>query len=223
MANRGRGRGGRAMPAINVEQLGIEKGDPPPPVLQPPPKHPLLEYKAPPFQPNAGLSYLWELKRDFAETMQESPNHVHQAIAKKDIERYSDRYARSITSDQLISWDQRYDWTMLPRELMPAAAKRKARDLKTAEKAKKLKIIDVDKKLQELEQKENTSKGKESDVDEEANEDDEDKEQDENADDENGEADYEMDDETDYQNNYFDNGEEYGDEDDNIDNGPTYG
>lgn len=204
--------------SINTEQLGFAKGEAlPPPVLQPPPKYPPLDYKPISFNLTNEMSYLLELKRDFAEYMKESHNNVPPLALKKDIERYSDRYQDMITDK--TGYETKYDWTRMPAELKPAMRKRKSQADKGAKK--KRKTIDVESKLQELEKKENTQQ---SDAEEEEKEDEEaeEKEVEEHAEEEEEELDEEMDEGTDYVNSYFDNGEGYDDEEDNLDDGPIY-
>ena len=203
--------------SISTEQLGFSKGEAlPPPVLQPPPKYPPLEYKALPLTITNEMSYLLELKREFAEYMRESPNNVLPVVIKKDIERYSDRYQDLITDK--TSYETRYDWSRMPAELKPVVRKRKG--LKVTKPVKKPKNVDVETKLQELEKKESTQQ---SDVEEEEKEEEETEEkEDEHVEEEEEEIDEEMDEGTDYANNYFDNGEGYDEEDDNLDDGPIY-
>lgn len=216
MAGRGRGRGKPSM-SISTEQLGFTKGEAlPPPVLQPPSKYPSLEYKPMPLIINTEMSYLLELKREYAEYMRESSNNVLPLVIKKDIERYSDRYQDLITDKS--SYETRYDWSRMPAELKPQLRKRKGQ--KFEKPLKKQKNVDVESKLQELEKKENSQQ---SDTEEEEKEEEETEEKDdEHAEDEEEELDEEMDEGTDYLNNYFDNGEGYDDEDDNLDDGPIY-
>ncbi|XP_031775361.1 DNA-directed RNA polymerase III subunit RPC7-like [Apis florea] len=216
MAGRGRGRGKPSM-SISTEQLGFTKGEAlPPPVLQPPPKYPSLEYKPMSLIINTEMSYLLELKREYAEYMRESSNNVLPLVIKKDIERYSDRYQDLITDKS--SYETRYDWSRMPAELKPQLRKRKGQ--KFEKPLKKQKNVDVESKLQELEKKESSQQ---SDTEEEEKEEEETEEKDdEHAEDEEEELDEEMDEGTDYLNNYFDNGEGYDDEDDNLDDGPIY-
>ncbi|XP_076379782.1 RNA polymerase III subunit G [Megalopta genalis] len=217
MANRGRGRGKPTM-SISADQLGFSKGEAlPPPVLQPPPKYPTLEHKAWPPTINKEMSYLLELKREFAEYMRESQNNVVPLVVKKDIERYSDRYQDLITDKS--SYEIRYDWSRTPMELKPQPKKRKGQS-GSSKPEKKQKSVDIETKLQELEKKE-TSQPSDAEEEEKEDEDAEDKD-DEHAEDEEEEQDEEMDEGTDYVNNYFDNGEGYDDEDDNLDDGPIY-
>ncbi|XP_023290459.1 DNA-directed RNA polymerase III subunit RPC7-like [Orussus abietinus] len=217
MAGRGRGRGKPSM-SISTEQLGFGKGEAlPPPVLQPPPKYPPLDYKPVPFSFTNEMNYLLELKRDFAEFMRESSNNVLPIVLKKDIERYSDRYQDMITDK--TGYEARYDWSRMPSELKPTSRKRKNQDVTDTVATKK--EVDVETKLQELEKKENMQPG-DADEDAKVEGENEDKDVDENVEDEEEDADEEMDDGTDYVNNYFDNGEGYEDDDDNLDDGPVY-
>lgn len=216
MAGRGRGRGKPSM-SISTEQLGFAKGEAlPPPVLQPPLKYPLLEYKPLPLNITKEMSYLLELKKGYAEYMKESPNNVLPLVIKKDIERYSDRYQDLITDKS--SYESRYDWSRMPVELKPQLRKRKGQKCENPQT--KRKNVDIESKLQELEKKESLQQ---SDAEEEEKEEEEaEGKDDEQAEDEEEELDEEMDEGTDYVNNYFDNGEGYDDEDDNLDDGPIY-
>lgn len=216
MAGRGRGRGKPSM-SISTEQLGFAKGEAlPPPVLQPPLKYPLLEYKPLPLNITKEMSYLLELKKGYAEYMRESPNNVLPLVIKKDIERYSDRYQDLITDKS--SYESRYDWSRMPVELKPQLRKRKGQKCENPQT--KRKNVDIESKLQELEKKESLQQ---SDAEEEEKEEEEaEGKDDDQAEDEEEELDEEMDEGTDYVNNYFDNGEGYDDEDDNLDDGPIY-
>lgn len=205
--------------SISTDQLGFSKGEAlPPPVLQPPPKYPPLEHKAWPPVITTEMSYLLELKREFAEYMRESPNNVLPLVVKKDIERYSDRYQDLITDKS--SYETRCDWSRMPAELKPQLKKRQKGQSTSTLPLKKRKAVDVETKLQELEKKE-TSQPSDAEEEEKEEEDAEEKD-DEHAEDEEEELDEEMDEGTDYVNNYFDNGEGYDDEDDNLDDGPIY-
>ncbi|KAK2582574.1 hypothetical protein KPH14_004863 [Odynerus spinipes] len=219
MAGRGRGKFGKPSMSFSSEQLGFAKGEVlPPPVLEPPPKYPTLEYEALTFTITNEMSYLLELKRDYTEYLRESSYYVQPIELKKDIERYSDRYQDMMTDKS--GYETKYDWSKIPAELKPAIRRQKSQS--TAQPKKKQKTVDIESKLQELEKKENTMQ---SDVQEEegkAEEETEEKEMDEVVEDEEEELDEEMDEGTDYVNNYFDNGEGYDDEEDNMDDGPIY-
>lgn len=216
MAGRGRGRGKPTM-SISNEQLGLSKEQQPPQVAQPPPKFPPLIYKPITFNITDELSYLFELKRDFAEFMKESAYNVEPVIIKKDIDRYSDHYVSKVTS-----FESRYDWSRMPVELKPLTKKRKSVNTGGGGVIlAKRRDINIEEKLKELEKKEVNHN---SDIEEDAKEeeDKEEKDPDEIIEDEEEDVDEEMDDGTDYVNNYFDNGEGYDEEEDNIDDGPVY-
>lgn len=215
MGGRGRGRG-RPMPIGGDPSLGTAEVLPP--TLHPPRDFPPLERKPLPLTEveKRELSYLYQLKKDFAEYMQESPFFVKPAVEKKDIDRYSDKY-QALSSNN-PSYVTLYDWNVMPTELKPSSQKKKRKGVKLKTPAtKKLKDVNIEDKLQELEKKETTqtSDAEEDDKDEE-------KDADDNVDVVEEEVDEEMDDGTDYVNNYFDNGENYEDDDENIDDGAIF-
>lgn len=210
--------------SINVEQLGFGRGEAlPGPVLQPPPKYPPLDYKPIPFVITDQVNYLLEIKRDFAEFLRERPCHVQPIVVSKDIERYSDWF-QDMISDK-TGYEEQYDWTVIPIELKPTSKRHKRSRDQDSKKvaAKKSKDMDVESRLKELEKKENNQRSdhEEDGKGDEENDDDE-KEPEEHPEEEEEELDEEMDDGTDYVNSYFDNGEGFDDEDDNLDDGPVY-
>lgn len=210
----GRGRGKPTM-SFTTEQFGFVKGELlPSSVLQPPPSYPPLEHKPLSITLTTEMGYLVELKRDFSEYMRESSNNVLPIVLKKDIERYSDRY-QDTTMDK--SNEFKCDWSRMPAELRSS---RKRKVQRTVKPSKKQKVVDVETKLAELEKKESTQQDGVEEEDKEEEEDAE-EEMDENVEN-NGKIDEEMDDGTDYANSYFDNGEGYDDEEENLDDGPVY-
>ena len=216
MAGRGRGRGKPIIPLAG-DQMGFGKIENAPPILQPPPSYPPLEYKAVPTNITQEMRYLLQLKKNFADYFHESFYNVQPIVVKKDIERYSDRLQDMLTAQP--SYETRYNWTRMPEELKPKTIKRKKTNLKISVN-KKIKDIDVSSKLQELEQKETTQHSDNEDEekeDENGNDDVEDK-----VDDEEENVDEEMDEGTDYVNSYFDNGEMYEDDDENLSDGGTF-
>ncbi|XP_057318479.1 DNA-directed RNA polymerase III subunit RPC7-like [Microplitis mediator] len=222
MSGRGRGRGGGGgrggRNAVSDPTVANQKQEEKMKIVtQPPPIYPPLENKAPKPQITAEWSYLCELRRDFAESLHESINNVEIIAVKKDIERYSDRYADILTNKS--RYDEFCDWSIMPRELKPVEKKRKAADPVQDVKAKKVKEIKIDEKLAKLEALEESKKDND-DEEEKAKSGDEDDEEEKDA--EEDLEDEEMDDGTDYANNYFDNGEGYDDEDDNLDDGAVF-
>lgn len=206
------------MIALSGDQLGFGKAEVLPPILQPPPSYPQLDYKPLPTTITSELRYLQQLKKDFAEYMHESYNNVLPIVIKKDIDRYSDRY-QDLSSTK--KYHERYDWSRMPAELKPQVKKRKGDKTQNSAKKKK-KDVDVESKLQELEKKETTAN--QSDAEEEEKDDDESEEKDleDKVEEEEEEIDEEMDEGTDYVNNYFDNGENYEDDEENLDDGAIF-
>lgn len=234
----GRGRGKPTM-SFNTEQLGVTKGELPAQVLQPPLAYPILDLHISNFESTNEIDYLVELKRDFAEYMRDSVNNVLLDVLKKDIERYSDHYQDTIVGNS--AQEPKHDWSRMPAELAPLQKHKIINSQKTRQD-KKLKInrrrrriIDDDDDYDndesntvvqnteaKLEQQKNTKQTQgnlDKDIKEEQEEDEENSEEEME---EYEEVDEEMDDGTDYVNNYFDNGEGFDDEDDNLDDGATY-
>ncbi|CAH0551968.1 unnamed protein product [Brassicogethes aeneus] len=198
---RGGGRGG-VTKSFNREQLnalGVGGNDMLPGlVTQPPPLFPLLDKRPVPIHISLELDYLLILKQDFIDHMQLSGSYLKLPETKSNESEIVPQVPK-----------EKYDWSLFPSELRPKMM---------ARRAKKVVVKDVDvnnrlKLLETLEEKQSADttikQEKESeDVDEtEIVEEDQDEE---------------MDDGTDYANNYFDNGEDYEEEDDNLDDGPIY-
>ncbi|XP_041037736.1 RNA polymerase III subunit GL b isoform X2 [Carcharodon carcharias] len=101
---------GRARPqapiSLNVEAIGIGKGETlPPPTLQPAPLYPSLEFKAVPLHAGEEAEYMLALKQELRGAMRSLPYYVKPAAPKKDIERYSDKYQSSGPTDNTIEWN----------------------------------------------------------------------------------------------------------------------
>lgn len=217
MAGRGRGRGSAlSLTHEQLQALGIARGDNAGPTLAPPPLFPKLEAKPLPLVSDATTDYMLIVKDQFIEYLHESPAYVKPKTLTDGIERYSDRYkvALDAKQDKVLSCV----WANLPVELRPQAGRMRA--------TRKRKLDDpeeIAKRLQTLEKKESQEESEETTGNDENKEvmkkdiinDDEELEDEE-------EQDFDIDDGTDYANNYFDNGEEYDEEDDNLDDGPVY-
>ncbi|XP_003724394.2 DNA-directed RNA polymerase III subunit RPC7-like [Strongylocentrotus purpuratus] len=220
MAGRGRGRGRGRGSSFAADALGLGRGGEalPPPTAQPPPLFPPLEFSPAPLPKNEEDNYMYLLKQEFRGHMRDSPYCIKPHNKKKDIERYSDKYQVG-SGDNGIGWHP--DWKRFPKELRIVS--RKARppksagsvkpSLSTARVSKKINE-EVIKKLDELEKKEDGTKSGEEEEEEEEGQEEEDAE--EYYDEE------EQEEGTDYISNYFDPGEDYIDEDDGGDDGPTY-
>lgn len=223
MAGRGRGRG-RGM-SINIEALGLGRGDVLPPVLQPPPLYPPLSFKPVQLAKSAEMDYLLALKQELTGAIQKSPFNIKALNKSKDIERYSDKYQISVSDNQS---SLNPDWSRLPAELnyIPKKKRVSAGSIKPNLKAaRKRKAEDVSTLLEKLEKDDDENKLEEA-GDEEEDGDAEKKKKSEEDDEVEDDVEYdeeELEDETDYNMAYFDNGEDYGNDDDGDDDeGPTY-
>ena len=250
--SRGRGRGrGRGRNLGNLEVLVIQPGEPPPPpILQPPPLFAPLDKRPLELNSTPVDEYMLSLKLELRQFMKQSPFHLKTGPDKRDIHRYSDKYQEVKDSD-LLDWKP--GWNFLPQELRIQGQKRKRQlsdskfkpvvpSKRPRKKRKRTQSASLDtetvvdeflkkpdqpkkrekkvsfssdtepphltKKLDQLEKSEEA--GNESGEGEEIIEDDEYYEE-------------ELEEETDYNVSYFDNGEEYGmDEEDALEEGPYY-
>jgi len=180
--------------SLNTETLGLGRGDIPANVLAPPPLFPPLVNR---------------------------PVQINKGLREKRLLEIQSSMMKQFKSSQPSQY-QRIDWNYLPKELKIGVQKR-TKSVKPNLTDRKSKIGNIEDRLKNLEEKE---KKDDSDEDEEIDkkggndsEDEEKKEADEELEEE---ADEEMDDGTDYANNFFDNGEGYEDEDDNLDEGGIY-
>ena len=219
MAGRGRGRGGSGLSLTHdqLQALGIARGDNTPQTLAPPPLFPKLEAKPLPLVSDAATDYMLIVKDQFIEYLHESPAFVKLKTQTDGVERYSDKY-KMLALDAKKGKVLDCVWANMPTELRPQANRVRA----TARKRKLDDPAAIAKRLQTLEKKEN----EEDDETMETNENEEPVKNQEDNDDEviedEHEEELEIDDGTDYANNYFDNGEDYDEEDDNLDDGPVY-
>ncbi|XP_034409914.1 polymerase (RNA) III (DNA directed) polypeptide G like b [Cyclopterus lumpus] len=219
MAGRGGGRGRRMM-SFSVEAVGINRGDSlPPSIQQPTPLFPVMEQKPLPLTGGEEAEYLLALKQEFRGAMKTLPFFIQPAAAKRDVERYSDKYHNSEQTDGLTEWNP--DLKRFPKELrvkkpsrdgVSAAASRSDR-LQSGQKKKVKEKEEVLLKLETLQKKEEQQSSEEEEGEEKKK-----KQEEEEAD---GEEEYdeeEFEEETDYIMSYFDNGEEFGgDSDENLD------
>lgn len=179
----------------------------------------------PQFQAGAARDYKILWKEDFISFLKDSPYFTQPAVVSNTakVQRYSDKYVNALSTkrDQLGG---DFIWNRLPAELRPNFKRKSAASNGTSKKAKlRLSALDarsVEDKLKALEEKE-AAKG----IDGEPTATKKTTDSDDDEDDENGqddEQDEEMDEENDYGNSYFDNGDDYNEEDDNLDDGPVY-
>lgn len=213
--SRGRGRGGRgANKSFSREQLtslGITGNElVPGPVTQPPPLFPMLIRRPIALQSSVDTDYLLLLKQDLIDHMNLSVAYLKMPDAQ---ENTAESGIESLIAQLPRVTKEKFDWSLFPTELRPKMAAKRANKKKVVVKTE----IDIENRLAKLEQMESKTKDKETTIKTEV-EDEELPEEDYQDD----EEDEEMDDGTDYANNYFDNGEAYEDEDDNLDDGPIY-
>ncbi|XP_071844194.1 DNA-directed RNA polymerase III subunit RPC7-like [Apostichopus japonicus] len=213
MAGRGRGRGSAF--SYTAEVLGLGRGADaiPASVLQPPPPFPPLQFKPVPLASGESYEYMLLLKQEFRGSMRDSPFYIKPLDKKKDIQRYSDKYQSQTNDDQWIP-----NWKNLPKELNYLQKTRrlsKRRDVKPNVTAKS-DGKEIVKTLENLEKKEEESQGDQKKAAEGKGEDSGTDEEDiVYSEEEEVEGD-------DYQVSYFDPGEDYLDEDNGADEGPTY-
>jgi len=235
--------------SFNVEELGFRRGDAlPVSQLAPPPLFPAVATRPAPFEETEELKYLQVLKEDFRTTMTKSPHFLKADEVKNSIERYSDRFKASTANDNDADEDETRLFWHMPDKFFPAeltaAPKKKKKKKNEDRKSKRLKgdSKDITSKLDELEKNEGEG-DEEEDEDEEAaapaakkkkkpnkeasgDKDDDDEEGDDDDEEEEGEDNEEEEEEmggNDYEQNYFDNGEdEANTSEDNLDEGGTY-
>lgn len=220
MAGRG-GRGGKSTSSFTNEQLqalGCSGKDMPGVTLAPPPLFPTLIAKPVPLElnPDREFKILW--KEDFISFLKDSPYYLHRKSEDtKSLQRYCDAIVNVLENDPKSIIKSEFQWDTLPSELRPNY-KRAKKDASKVN-SKKLKPSEtVTEKLKILEEKEKREGDKEVKVEKTDDNEDEEKDDEELEEME----DEEMDDDNDYGNNYFDNGEAFNEEDDNLDDGPVY-
>ena len=191
--SRGRGRGRGQV--FHLQQVGLSPGEAPPAILQPPPLFPDLERKPLTCKRNEADNYLLSVKQEFRTAIANGPLYI-KLVNKQSfkIERYSDRYRRCARQDKV-----NLNTALIPKELLNVTRRK-------SKQSKKRKITSNN-KLSVDHLKEESSE----------NESGEDQPPADTLYDE------EQEEEGDYQLTYFDDGEDYGiDEDDNLDDGPCY-
>ncbi|XP_038177754.1 DNA-directed RNA polymerase III subunit RPC7 [Arvicola amphibius] len=217
--NKGRGRG-RAAYSFNIEAVGFSRGEKlPDVVLKPPPLFPDTDYKPVPLKTGEDEDYMLALKQELRETVKRMPYFIEAPAEKQDdIERYSKRYMK-VYKEEWIP-----DWRRLPREIMPRKKVKKAdpksKMAKAADRGPSLtNSADVLKKIEELERR---GDGEKSDEENEDREGSKEKEKDGDDEDDSEQEEYEYDEEeqeeeNDYINSYFDDGDDFGADSEDVD------
>ncbi|SPP87312.1 DNA-directed RNA polymerase III subunit RPC7 [Drosophila guanche] len=209
----GRGRGGKTgtLTAEQLAMLGCVKDMP----VQsaPQPTFPPVMNKPIAVETTTAQNYQLLWKEQFLNRMRDSPYYIVSACQDKQHLEHKDWRERALERMKLKS-EPEFNYKAMPRELNTTNRKRRGADARPKLLAKKTNIED---RLKALEQKE-LKTGTENEQDDAKKE--SDSEQEDELDEE-AALDDEMDDENDYGNSYFDNGEAYNDEDDNLDDGPV--
>ncbi|EDW25290.1 GL26515 [Drosophila persimilis] len=208
----GRGRKGKTG-TLTVDQLaalGYVKNLPPvqsavqttfPPVM----KKPIA------VETTAAEAYQLMWKAKFLNRMRDSPYY----IVSESQENSEQKVGREKALGQAkVKKLPEFNYKTMPKELNMSNTKRQGEDPQPKLLAKKTNIEESLKVLEQTELK--TGDDEQDDAEKES-----DMEQDDEMDDPEAALDHEMDDENDYGNSYFDNGEDFSEEDDNLSDGPV--
>lgn len=211
MSGRGRRARGRRKEVVD----DVRGENVPPPIIQPPAMFPPLEFKPVPLIINEEQNYMLALKQELRGTLRDSAFYIQPVSIKKDIERYSDKYQQKDSAGNNIKWD----FSRFPKELHEIRIKKRRHSKQPNASKKRKKNVsqdDIKNKLEQLETNEKSETSEEEQEEEKDDDEEGDKDEEELYDEE------EQEEGTDYIVNYFDNGEEYLDDDDNLDDGPIY-
>ncbi|XP_066457996.1 DNA-directed RNA polymerase III subunit RPC7 isoform X1 [Eleutherodactylus coqui] len=213
MAGKGRGRGANF--TFDLQAIGFSRGDALPETQAGPTAlYPHIEYKPAPLLEGEAQDYLLALKQELRGNMKYLPYYMASNNENSSIERYSIKYLQEAEKKRTEVWTP--DWRLLPREMKAVKKKRKPAGPKKDKMAKPGTGVDVLKKIEELEKK---GDGEKSD---EENEEEKKKKKKGEEDDEEEEAEVDVDneeneEENDYIASYFEDGDDYGNSDDNMD------
>ncbi|XP_030385302.1 DNA-directed RNA polymerase III subunit RPC7 [Scaptodrosophila lebanonensis] len=216
----GRGRGGKTgtLTAEQLQALGCVGKDMPQVQTAPPPTFPPVLNKPIALETTAVQNYQLLWKEDFLNRMRDSPYYIisaSQELQKTELKDWREKAVERLKHKALPE----FNYKAMPRELNTTHRKRRGVDAKPKILAKKTNIED---RLKVLEQKELKTSG-DNDTDEvKVKQESDSDHEDEDQEDPEAALDDEMDEENDYGNSYFDNGEAYNEEDDNLDDGPVY-
>ncbi|XP_056408382.1 DNA-directed RNA polymerase III subunit RPC7 isoform X3 [Hyla sarda] len=208
MAGKGRGRGANF--TFDLQAIGFSRGEALPETqAQPTPLYPNSEYKPASLLEGEEQTYLLALKQELRGNMKKLPYYIGKEIQQSSIDRYSVKYLQEAEKKRIEDWTP--DWQLLPREMKAVKKKRKAAGEKKAKAAKPDSKVDVLKKIEELEKKGDDEKSDEENEEKKKGEDEEEEEAEVEVDEE------EIEEENDYIASYFEDGDEYGNSDDNMD------
>ncbi|KAM4052120.1 DNA-directed RNA polymerase III subunit RPC7 [Anomaloglossus baeobatrachus] len=208
MAGKGRGRGANF--TFDLQAIGFSRGDALPETqAQPLPLYPHIDFKPSSLLEGEEQTYLLALKQEIRGNMRYLPYYMGKDNDMQGIEKYSAKYLREAEKKRSAGWTP--DWRLIPVEMK--AVKKKKKGEKKAKAAKPGTNVDVLKKIEELEKKGD---------DEKSDEENEEKKKEKGENDEEEEAEVEVDEEeneeeNDYIASYFEDGDDYGNSDDNMD------
>uniref|UniRef100_A0AAR2KPH2 DNA-directed RNA polymerase III subunit n=1 Tax=Pygocentrus nattereri TaxID=42514 RepID=A0AAR2KPH2_PYGNA len=205
-ASLGRGRG-RSLFTFNVDSLGFGRGEAlPASTHAPSPLYPPMQFRPVPLHTGEEVDYMLALKQELRASSKNLPFFIRAARAKKDVDRYSDKYQTGEPKNSSIEWSP--DWSRLPKELCI-----KAGSLTSSPRLPQLLLLlllypTLEKKEEEHNSEDEEDEEKKKKTGEEEGESEAGEEYDEE----------EFEEETDYIMSYFDNGEDFGGgSDDNMD------
>ncbi|XP_077318530.1 DNA-directed RNA polymerase III subunit RPC7 [Lithobates pipiens] len=209
MAGKGRGRG--ASFTFDLQAIGFSRGEALPETqAQPLPIFPNIDYKAAPLIEGEDQDYLLALKQELRGNLKKMPYYIRQGVMKQSIERYITKYEMEAEKKLNAEWVP--DWRTLPKE-MKAIKKKPRKCVKKVKEKKPITNVDVLKKIEELEKKGDEEKSDEENVKKKGSGDEEEEE----------EVEAEIEDEEEYEEandyvaSYFEDGDDFGNSDDNMD------
>uniref|UniRef100_A0A8C5LXR6 DNA-directed RNA polymerase III subunit RPC7 n=1 Tax=Leptobrachium leishanense TaxID=445787 RepID=A0A8C5LXR6_9ANUR len=208
MAGKGRGRG--ASFTFDLQAIGFSKGDSLPETQwQPKAVFPALEFRPVPLREGDDLDYILALKREIRGSMQRRPHYIGEDHDNKSVEKYSAKY--KLEAEKKLQKEWTPDWRLLPKE-MKAVKKRTVKKPKKVQEKQILNKEDVLKKIEELEKKgDGEASEEETEGKKKGGEEEEEEEEVELEDEE------ELEEENDYIASYFEDGDDIGGSDDNMD------
>ncbi|XP_044147364.1 DNA-directed RNA polymerase III subunit RPC7 [Bufo gargarizans] len=208
MAGKARGRG--ASFTFDLQAIGFSRGEALPETqAQPMPIYPHSDYKPASLLQGEEYEYLLSLKQELRGNMKYLPYYMGRGEQRPSIDKYSLKYLREAEKKRTDEWTP--DWQLLPREMKAVKMKRKKADEKKAKATKPGANVDVLKKIEELEKKGDGEKSDEETEEKKKGEGEEEEDVEVDVEEEENEED------NDYIASYFEDGDDFGNSDDNMD------
>ncbi|KAM8962117.1 DNA-directed RNA polymerase III subunit RPC7 [Pelodytes ibericus] len=207
MAGKGRGRG--ASFTFDLQAIGISKGEALPETrLQPIPTFPPVDYKPVPLKIGEDMDYMLALKQEIRGNVKRLPYYVPAELEKPRVEKYRTKYEIEAEQKLIKQWIP--DWRLLPMEMKVIKKKTKKPKKAKVKETKPSGNEDILKKIEELEKKGDEEKSDEEKEEKKEGEEEEEVEAD-------LEEEEEHEEENDYIASYFEDGDDFGGSDDNMD------